>query len=131
MPMTSPFRDSVLVRLPGIGRKAQIVEPTGTWDAAQVSSGVVFIHAPWSGPSCMALLALDRALMQEDLIGIPLYILNSDGLDGKFQVGKSIDQLGGWGETYVFRDGLVVERRSRYSLSDLAELELMLRTRLL
>ncbi len=93
-------------------------------------SGVGVLFASWSGPACAWLAALVR-LVEQHPAPIRLHVMDSDDAtrdDASRRsalevLGPGSEGIGGWGETFGFRDGAVVAVVCRPLVADRARIE--------
>lgn len=94
--------------------KFVVVDPT-RFDPGRLDRFVVFVHAPWSGPSVQALKALGTALAQAGSEAPRLLVLELDAIAPEYSLAWFGELVQGWGETYWIRQGVIIHRLARYS----------------
>ncbi|MBK9143817.1 MAG: hypothetical protein IPM23_15045 [Candidatus Melainabacteria bacterium] len=120
----SNFKTSVLqtARLP------ICIREDGFPNLQDVDTGVVFVHALWSGDSISSLSCLCKVL-QEANVQVKIYVLSADGLDydafqkqyGSFPTG------GGRGEAFWINSGELIASDPGYCI---AKSEALIRSRI-
>lgn len=96
-------------------------------------AGVGVLFASWSGPACAWLAALVR-LVEQHPAPIRLYVMDSDDATSDDTsrhsalevLGSGSEGIGGWGETFGFRDGAVVAVVCRPLVTDRARIDRLL-----
>jgi hypothetical protein len=82
------------------------------FDRSSVQNGILFYHAPWSGPSMMALTVL-FARLAELGSALPIYVFNADDYSKpttvEFQKLQELfgPSIGGFGETGWIHNGVI------------------------
>lgn len=79
----------------------------------EISRGVVFVFAAWSGPSVLGFRRFTRVMSELPTISLDLVVLDTDCLTAESATqlfGTDGFQAGGYGETIWVKDGVVVAR---------------------
>lgn len=92
----------------------EVVENIDTFKICNLTSGVVILHAIWSGPSQKALSALAGVLRAHRCCPIPLHVIDSDCLTEQFIHTELPSMPAGRGETYWIRGGDISGQLSNY-----------------
>ncbi len=101
---------------PALAQRALITSSLDAIAIARLRLAVVIVHAPWSGPSHVALRALDAAL-GDAAIDIIIAAIDADHDGTWFRRELGITPQGA-GETAWIRDGVVRTRMSAYGADD-------------
>lgn len=110
------FATHVARHAPALAKRALIAASLDALAIARLRLAVVFVQAEWSGPSCVALRALDAAL-GDAVIDVVIVSIDADGDGVWFRRELGIAPQGA-GETAWIRDGIVRTRMSSYGPDD-------------
>ena len=119
--MNKDFFDSVKSRCPNIISKVHFVTESEQVLSDVVSNAVIFVHATWSSASGAALSALSQALPISTAVGVPIFVVDADSLVNGLCIGNEFELPQGNGETYLIRDGKVVDRISGYNFKSIGK----------
>ena len=111
------FRNSVLHRIQIDEQLVTTVEDQDTPIAlADISSGIVFVWATWSGVAQLAIKGLGKALSATPNLGnIRIYVVDGDTENGQQLISSLGETPSGAGETYWVSGGVVVNKLSTYT----------------
>ena len=109
------FLESVGNRCPSIVSKIHLVTGPGQKLPNIIPQAVVFVHATWSAASGAALSALGQVLPGSTAAAVPVFVVDADALADDLHIGSETERPQGNGETYLVRDGKIIERLSGYS----------------
>src|SRR5262245_7052771 len=83
---------------------------------ADIESGIVFVHAAWSGASILAFRALNKAIAKcADTSGLQLFVIDTDSPFADEWWKVTGDTPAGAGETYWIKGGQIRARMRAYS----------------
>ena len=108
-----------------------ILDEPDPLDFSKLQQAVVIFHAAWSPPSAMVIrdyAAAYQRFSKSPGSAIGFYILNWDKLTPAY-VAKLPGPLGGWGETFLVKDGLIPYSIPRYLKTFENELERIFTTK--
>jgi hypothetical protein len=78
---------------------------------ATFERGTVFLLAPWSGPSVLALERLRRAWSAKGLPDCELHVIDLNEHSSECGLSELSGRVQGWGEAFHIRDGSITHFR--------------------